>query len=276
MIYQDDLGMPVSKVEQLSRCNIAFLRDLAEKINFSYRHYGHKSKSDLLKTLSNKLNFESVDAIVKMYLLCLDAEDVVREIKPATKEEIAKAVSVFFGSGESLRETSVGNRICDVVLLMSDEVIAIEVKSAVDRVSRAFEQVTHYKLWANKVYLAYDLKHKRKVKELALCDKGVGLLEYSEGEIKEECKALPYKPDNVTLFEFMTYQYLKKTARYFGVTVKGKKKEIAARLNKKVSREKTQKLFQHFLTSRASNREKATKPSVVTEQTYPLAQYSED
>lgn len=266
----------MSKLKELSRCDSNFLKELAKHINVAYRHYGHEHKSTLVKTLSRKLNSESIETVVKMYLLCFDAKEIAQKVKPSGMREIVEALTSHFGSGEYLYEVKVGSRVCDVVLLLDNETIAIEIKSALDKVSYVTEQVAYYKSWANRVYLAYDIHHRQKVEELSLCTQGIGLLEYSKNGIEEKCVATFRFLDAVDFLQFMTYRQLRYVAKRFDVTFDGKKEEIARRLSQKIIHNHAQQLFQDFLRNRSPNQGRVTRLSVGNDQTYPLELFSKE
>jgi len=265
--------MIANKITRLSRCDSHFLSDLAKETSLSFRNYKEKDRSSLLKTLSHRFDYETVDRIVKMYLLCLDAKDVANMVKTNGMQGIIEAIPDFFGSKEYFYEVSLGKRICDLVFIKDKEVIAIEVKSASDKVSRSIEQVDYYKLWADRVYLAFDIKHRKKVQELSLYDKGIGLLEYADGKLRTQCEAQLTIPESGVRLGFLTYKYLRVLARSLGIKPKGSKKEILKKLGENISKENAQQIFINFLMNKLTNQDKATKQSVEIARTYPLKQF---
>lgn len=254
------------------RCDLSFLSPLAEKVNLSYRYHGAKQRGLLAERLSSKFDTDTVDTIVKMYLLCYDAEDVARAVRPDGMDDIVRAIPDLFGSGEYLYEVSLGRHICDVVLLRAKEVVAIEVKSEADNIVRAVNQLAYYKLWANRVYLAYAAKHGEKVIEVFASDE-IGLLKYEDGGLTMKRKAPLSFPDGNTLLRFATYEYLQTLTRSCGIEAKGTKKEMANRLSRSISRERTQRLFRNFLREKSVNRDRGARRSVEIAQICPLGQF---
>ena len=241
----------VSKLEELSQCDRGFLLTIAKETNLSYRYYDSKNKSYLLNLLCNKFSYDVIKTIVDMYLLCYDGYEVAKVIKPNGMEKIANLIPNFFNKGEYLYEASIGRRICDVVILERDTIISIEVKSALDRVSRAVKQIQYYQLWSNLSYLVYDKKHRNYVLNLPFFkNNGIGLLEYSNESFKEIFKPKLKYPNVEVLLNFMTYRFLRKVARYYGIKTTDNKRDIISRLSKKITRNRAQNLFQDFLRNK--------------------------
>ncbi len=231
--------------------NTLFLRELAEEINLSYRLHSDKSKDALLKILHRKLDAEKMDAAFKLYLMCYGAKDVAHIIKPKGMSEIVNTVERFFKPSEVLHEVTVGLRRCDLVFFSGDDINAIEVKSSLDKLSSAVEQLEYYASWADKTYLAYDVKHKQNVKRLSLMEKGFGLLEFMKGEIECVHEASSQEVRKDKLFLLMTYNHLRKIAIAFKVDLKGGKHQIAERVSEKVTQDEARSLFREFLRKRA-------------------------
>jgi len=266
----------MSKREKLSRCDVTFLRLLASELNNSFRDYTETSKEDIIKILTRRLSMEQIDKVIRLYLLCFDAKKVATKVKQNGVYEISEAIKRYFPYREILYEVPVGNHVCDIVLISDHNIIAIEIKSSSDKVIRSIAQTSHYKKWANKVYLVYDIKQRKKVKNLKKLPPEVGLLEFNTGQIKKIREAVSNPVPTVTRLEFMTYRFLREIAREFKVTTHGTKKEISKRLNKKISKEKVFYCFKQFLRSRSAYREKVAKQSVENEQIYPLTLFSEE
>jgi len=214
---------------------ISFLRELVEGINLSFRFHGDKSKDALLKILHRKLDAEKIDTVFKLYLVCYEAKDIVQVIKPKGMSEIVETIKKYLKTSEYLNEVTVGSHRCDLVFFSGDDINAIEVKSSLDKMSSALEQLDYYKNWANKVYLAYDVKHKSTVKRLQLVEKGIGLLEFTKGKIRNIHDATFQQKHKVDLLSLMTYNYLRKIASRFEVDLRGGKLAIAKRLSQKTT-----------------------------------------
>lgn len=272
----ENLKTMESKTTKLSRCDFNFLRTLAEKINLSYRYHGSKNKASLVQTLSKKFDSKTVDWIVKMYLLCYDAEDVAKKVGPNGMDDIVKLLPDFFGAGEFFCEVSVGRRICDAILLKDKEVIAIEVKSASDDVSRAVDQAEYYSLWANRVYLVYDSTHAQKVIRLFEDQDSIGLLEYKERRLAIQRKAALNFPDLTVLLSFASYKYLRNLARNLKICGKGTKQEMSKRITNILSKNQIQQYFMEFLRDKAITPNMATKRLLGIEQICLLKQFLGD
>ena len=269
----ENLTMIKSKSTQLSRCNFDFLVTLAEKTNLSYRYHKSRNISSLLQLLSNKFNSETIDWIVKMYLLCRDAEDVAKSLIPNGMDDIVKTIPDFFGTGDFFYEVLLGKRICDVIIVKDKEVIAIEVKSVSDDISRAVNQTKCYSLCANRTYLAYDSKHRQRVKRLFKQQAKIGLLEYSNGVIKLHREASLNSLDLHTLLSFTSYKYIRKLARNLDIDARGTKTEISNRLAQILSNVEIQQSFIEFLRGKAVIKDRATKRFDGTELSYPLKRF---
>jgi len=233
--------------------NTPFLRELAEEINLSFRLHSNKDKEALLKILQRKLDPEKMNLAYKLYLVGYEAKEVAHLIKPKGMYEIVGAVEKFFAPLEVLHEVTVGSRRCDLVIFSDfrNYISAVEVKSSLDKLASALEQLEYYGKWANKVYLAYDVKHKQKIERLSLVEKGFGLLEFAKGEIRCKHEASSEEKSKKELLSLMTYNYLRKIAVTFEVDLKSGKQQIAERLSKKVTQDETQGLFKEFLRTRA-------------------------
>lgn len=232
--------------------NANFLRELAENINLSFRSYADTDKETLVNLLDKKINPEKTETLFKMYLSCFDAKEVAEIIRPKGMEEIVIAVKRFFRlSTECLYEVTVGSRRCDIVLFINGSIIAIEVKSAQDQLKNAISQLNYYSTWANKVYLAYDSKHKRAIDKLGITKMDVGLLEFNNGTIQTIKEQSYQEHKSSLLLSLMTYEYLTKIAKAYSVNTKGKKIDIANALGLKLSTVETKSIFKDFLKIRA-------------------------
>lgn len=241
----------LQKLEHYSGISTPFLRELVEEINLSFRLHSDKTKDALLKILCRKLDAEKIDTAFKLYLMCYEAKDVARIVKPKGMSEIVSAVEEFFNKSEVLHEVTVGLRRCDLVIFSGNDINAIEVKSSLDKLSSAVDQLEYYASWANKTYLAYDVKHKQNVKRLSSMEKGFGLLEFMKGEIECIQEASSQEVCKNKLFSVMTYNYLRKIAIAFKVDLKGGKHQIAESVSEKVTQDEARSLFREFLRTRA-------------------------
>lgn len=238
-------------MDSYSNMELSFLRELVEGINLSFRFHGDKNKDALLKILRRKLDAEKMDVAYKMYLVCYDAKDVVQIVKPKGMFEIVESVEAFFTASEYLYEVTVGSRRCDLVFFSERSINAIEVKSSLDNIQKALDQVKDYQKWANKVYLAYDIKHDKKVRYLPFKENGVGLLQFSNGNVQLIDDAATQEHEKATLLSLMTYNHLRKIARGFKVDMKGRKQAIAKRVSKYLTEDEAIDSFQQFLRTRA-------------------------
>jgi hypothetical protein len=179
-----------------------------------------------------------------------NVKDIAEKIRPESMYDIETAVSMFFGEHDYFYEVDVNGRKCDMVFFSNDEIVAIEIKSANDKISRAKEQMPLYFQWANKVYLVYDIKHRKKVEKMQIIEKGVGLLEYKDGDIHLMKEAQLNKPNQKRQLNLMTYDALSRLARKYHVKAKGKKAEIAERVVESLSTDIIRHYFQEYLKSR--------------------------
>ncbi len=239
------------RTEIYSSMDASFLRELAENINLSFRSHAETDKESLVRLLDKKISPEKADTVFKMYLSCFNAEQVAKAIKPKGMEEIVFAVQKLFKTSTCLYEVTVGARRCDIVLFNDSEIIAVEVKSAQDQLKSATSQLSYYATWANRVFLAYDSRHKRTVDKLGIVEKGFGLLEFDRGTVKimKNASMQESKPEqNLSL---MTYSYLRKIAKRFNVQNNGKKIDIARHLAQKIPASEANEIFKVFLKTRS-------------------------
>jgi len=235
-----------------SRMHASFLRELAENINLSFRSHADTDKEDLVKLLNKKISPQKADTVLKMYLTCFAAKEVAEAIKPKGMEEVIIAVEKFFKtSSDCLYEVTVGSRRCDLVLFVGDAIIAIEVKSAQDQMKTALSQLSYYATWANKVYLAYDSRHRRTADRLCITNEGIGLLEFNKGNIELVYDASFNEKDMEYLYSIMTYTFLRTVAKRFNVHINGTKQDIAKRLKQKTTAPEAKTIFKNFLKTRA-------------------------
>jgi len=229
----------------------SFLRELAENINLSFRSHAETDKDTLVKLLHKKMSPEKTDTIFKMYLTCFDAKTVAKVVKPKGMEEIVLAVKNLFGSSECLYEVTVGSNRCDMVLFSDNEIVGIEVKSAQDKLKTVRSQINSYATWANRVFLAYDKKHRKSVSKFGLDKKEVGLIEFDKGSARIVNNAVYEEREVRLLLALTTYNCLIKQTRRFRIVSKGRKQDIANRLAEKISKEEAIEVFKDYLRHRA-------------------------
>ena len=94
----------MSKKEELSRCDVEFLRALATELNNSQRSYVGMAKNEIMKALANKLSPSQVQTIIKFCLLCREADEVAERIKQDRVNQINVAVKKYFDYDNMLYE----------------------------------------------------------------------------------------------------------------------------------------------------------------------------
>ena len=213
-----------------SGMNTSFLRELAENINLSFRSHADTDKETLVRLLDKKISSEKSELVYKMYLTCFDAKDVAHIIKPKGMDEIVEKVKTLFKTSECLYEVTVGSNRCDLVFLSEREIIAVEVKSAQDKMKNAVDQLNSYSQWANQIFLAYDIKHRPTLAKLDLSNKKFGLIEFNHGTTTVTHESLSEEKAIDSVLTLMTYGYLGKIARDNKLSSTGRKQDIAARL----------------------------------------------
>jgi hypothetical protein len=231
--------------------NTSFLRELAENINLSYRSHAETDRETLVNLLDKKISPEKASVLFKMYLSCVDAKEVAELIRPKGMEEIVIAVKRFFKlSTECLYEVTVSSRRCDIVIFVNGSIVAIEVKSAQDQLKNAVNQLSDYSTWANKVYLAYDSKHKRAIEKLGIRELNIGLLEFKSGKMQMIKDSSYIEHESSKLLSLVTYEYLAKIAKSNMIGTRGKKVDIAKALCFKLSEKEILNIFRNFLKNR--------------------------
>ncbi|MFW6172188.1 MAG: hypothetical protein ACOC5T_00375 [Elusimicrobiota bacterium] len=240
----------MTKDERLSKLPYGFLQKLAKGLNgnyfSSYRNYNKLSKSELIKRVSQKLKVQEVEKVLDGYENSISAGKIADEIKPDDVKTIKKSIEDLFKK-RGRREVKIGRKTCDLVFI--DDLIAIEIKSARDNVIKAIDQCKYYENWADEVYLAYDQELKNRIPKYFI-NNGVGLIEYSEGKARCLKKAEKKESNPKKLLSLMTYRSLSSAARKYEIEAKGKKKEIARRLNRKIPNKEVIRIFQDYLGER--------------------------
>ena len=228
------------------------MEDLTSRINISPKNHWIHEKRKLVSILSRKLDSIEADIVFKSYLLCMTPQQIVDKLAPRRLGELANAIKCFLACDKYLKEVIVGRLRCDLVGIKGSDVLAIEIKSARDKIRNALHQVKYYQLWAKEVYLAYDCKHARKVDKLPFRQLGVGLLEVSDSStVKLKWKATRNSVNPKILLSLFTTKYLRKIARLQKISTTGSKREIANSLSHALDKRRIDELFVSFLESRA-------------------------
>jgi hypothetical protein len=199
-------------------------------LNNSRKDYFKIERAEIIELLAKKLSIHQINEVIRLYLLCLDVGGIVAKIRQDGVHEIYESVQKHFQYDEVLFEVPIGSRVCDIVLFSGHNIVAIEVKSASDRVDRAVAQTIQYAEWGNAVYLAYDAKHANEVKNLNQLPDGIGLLEYRDGDIHEIRKATSHSIPNEARLRLMSHRFLREIASRFSAPFYGSKKKIAETL----------------------------------------------
>jgi hypothetical protein len=237
-----------NKQEELLRCDYDFLYTLTKEVNLAYRNYNYPSKSYLINLLSSKFDSKAIKEIVDLYMLCFDAEYVANMVKPDSVGKITNSIKEFFEQNQVIYEVPLGKRTCDIIIIKNNEINAIEIKSARDKIVSAIEQLKYYQLWSNKVYLVYDEVHKNNINRYKNTD--FGLLEYSHGIIREIQVPKYNSLQKEVILNFMSYSFIRKMMSYYRLKRVNGKKEMVKELNKKISNESIQNLFINYLNSK--------------------------
>ena len=243
------MSTSLSKQERLQQFDTTFLQELATEINLCNCYY-EPDKERLVKVLSNKLKVEDVKTLTNLNESGNKVKDIAEKIRPKSMYDIETAVKGFFGENEYYYEIDVNGRKCDMVYFSNDEIIAIEIKSAQDKVSKAMEQIPLYMQWADRVYLVYDVGHRKRVMQMSFTKNGVGILEYDNGNVHLILDARMQKTNPQTLLTLMTYNDLTKLARKHHIKISGKKIEIAKKLSRLLLKNIIHKYFQEYLKRR--------------------------
>lgn len=246
------MSVGLTKRESLERVHTEFMIKLAEELNGeyfgSYRDYQNYSRDKLLDIVSNKLTVEEIENVRSGYLLCKDAAEIASDIKPTDTKEIRALVGEHFDQ-QPVFEAKVDGRYCDIVL--PESLIAIEIKSARDKIDRAVDQVEDYATWADKVYLAYDQTHKESIPP-ELVESGTGLLEVTDGELTEVQEASESPKGKEELLPKFTRQYLRNIAKNHDLAYSGNKDKVIKRIEPNLSEDTVREEFKEFLKQRGA------------------------
>jgi hypothetical protein len=245
------MGQLTQKTPIYDSMNVVFLRELAENINLSFRSHSCSDKASLVRLLDKKISADKTETVLKMYLTCCDAKDIAQAIKPKGMDEIAAKVKRLFNTPECLYEVTVGSNRCDLVFLVEEEIVAMEIKSGQDSMKNALSQLKSYAQWANRVFLAYDIKHKPIVDQSGLSEKGIGLIEFNRGTVNIKKQAVSEEKNIETVLSLVTYDRLVKLARTNNIRSTGSKQEIALELKQHLSKKQLLEFFNNYLKSRA-------------------------
>jgi hypothetical protein len=242
----------LTKRESLDRVHTEFLINLAEELNGdyfgSYKDYQHYSRGKLLDIVSNKLTVDEIENVRSGYLLCKNAEEIAFDIKPTDTKKIRTLVGNHFAE-QAVYEAKVDGRYCDIVF--PDTLIAVEIKSARDKIDRAVDQVEDYSIWADKVYLAYDQNHRGSIPP-KLVDSGTGLLEVEDGELEEVQKPHERETGKEELLPKFTLEYLRYLSKRHDLAYSGKKYKVIHRIKSHLSEDIIRKEFKEFLKQRGA------------------------
>lgn len=240
--------MPVSrtKEDELKELEADFLRSFAHHINGSRRDYSAVSNEALLERVSNKLTVDQVDTVLTAYKEGMTPSKSADLVTPDDVSDIRHALEDSFGC-MALTEVKIGQRYCDFVA--PKDIIAVEIKTARDRIDRAPDQVDQYCRWANSVYLAYDVCHDGKIPS-EIRHSEVGLVKYDSGEIIEVKPADLTGIDPADRLTWMTYEALAKAARAYKIQPGGGKEGIATMLRNRLPDEELSSIFTEYLHSR--------------------------
>lgn len=221
----------LGKVERLERCGIEFLTDLAFQIELLPKNHWSREKEKIAVALSKKLSKIETEYVFRSYLLCLNARKIVETLSPYKLEELTKIVKSFLRCDEYLQEIVVGKLRCDLVGIRGSDALAIEIKSANDKLQRALNQVKYYQLWAKEVYLAYDSKHAKRVGKLPFRQLGIGLIEISNsGNVKLESAPERNVTNGNTVLSMLPLERLKKAAIHLGISTAADREELVKSL----------------------------------------------
>lgn len=252
-MIQSSMSDGTTKRDALDRTDATFLRSLASELNGeyfgSYREYSDYDRDEILDLMVNKLTVEEVNVVVSRYLLCHSPSDIATEIKPDETRKIKEAVVEHLGD-ECVFEAKVDDRYCDIAI--PDKRIAVEVKSARDRVERAVAQTDDYKGWADEVYLAYDDSLEDAVPD-QLASNGVGLLRYEDGSVEVRKEAECSASTSKDLLMSMTYDDLTTMAKSRNISASGGKQVISSRIAEDLSEGEVREEFAEYLRSRGAS-----------------------
>lgn len=236
-----------TKRGSLSIAHTEFLREFAQGLNgkssTSTKSYRGMGRENLLDVLSNKLTVDEVESTVKYYNICLPGEDVASKLNPASIADIRSALERYF-QNEGIGEVKMGDRKCDLVF--PDELIAVEIKSARDKISRAAKQTEDYLQWAEIVYLAYDSKGNRSLANHEMPEQ-VGLLEYEGGTITEVLQASKTQLPIEDSLSWMNYGYLEKICRSRNIDTGKSKSEMVEVLSSVLTHDEARLLYKIYM-----------------------------
>lgn len=236
----------MTKHESLSELDTDYLKKLCSQLNHSRRDYSTLSREEVLQRAASKLTVDEVDIVTQRFAREDPPAKVAELLTPPSAREIRTAVEDYFGD-QGLYEVKIGQRRCDIVF--PDEIIAVEIKSARDRIDRAESQLAQYKRWADNVFLAYDQCHEERLPAPIVND-GVGLLKFSDGRIAHEKDPVETELAPRDRLSWMTYDTVATYSRQHGLCSEGTKEELVERLSDVVSDSESRAIFGDYLRSR--------------------------
>jgi hypothetical protein len=129
------------------------------------------------------------------------------------------------------------SRRADLVIINGDDLVAFEIKSDADTLTRLPGQVDKYALYFDKAIVVASMRHQEKIKCLLSDD--IGLWEYDSGKIKIRNGGRKVKDKKIELyFDFLKINELKKLSMALNISLLGRDKktikaELTAKINKK-------------------------------------------
>ncbi len=236
----------ISITSDLENLSLDFLGELASNLGLIYK--GNPDQRQLASVLRKQLSAVEARASFLSYLLCQHPRELSAMLIENRWNKI-RLMSSMLGPGDSLLEVAVGPRICDLVVLSRD-IVAVEIKNATDTIPRANDQTRSYLYWANKVYLAIDRKKRESVKSLTL-DRRVGILEFSEEGVLTRRDAQRIEPNTRRFLTLVTYGALVDLAKRHRISTDGPKLQLANRLEAFLSPSNIEAFVRDYLRKRA-------------------------
>lgn len=236
-----------TKESELNQLHNRFLEEMALSLSKNQnKHIRKLTKEDYVNYFTNKFTKSQVDEVIDLYSSGVPGSRVGKMISPDSVEVIVNSLDDHF-QGEGIKEVKVGKRACDYVI--PEALIAVEIKSGRDNLSKAESQIFDYKRWADKVYLVYDKTHKKRIPS-TIKENGIGLLEF-DGQLHEKKKPQRTPSDSLDLLNAMTKIYLNEISNVHGISSSGKKIDITKRLSNQLTTQIVRLWFGRFLYQRS-------------------------
>lgn len=223
-----------TKSEILEKIDKDYLQSLSISIcNVPRYFYLYEEKSNIIKTLNNKLTKEQVTKIYRFYLMDYTSEEVAKFVKEPNGKDILfhfiENNNRFKKSDFFLSEVQINGKRCDLVHVDNKYKMldAIEIKANGDKLDNALSQCKFYSKWSDRVWLLTGEKHFKNMNKLEkFKNNGIGLIVCnSANNIKEI-----YNPKKNILtpkvLNFLPIVYLKNIARRYNLTTSLNKKEL--------------------------------------------------